>query len=197
MNDLDSTTAGYEELASPTANRGKGWQSIGIIDNQFTGTFDGQGYEICDLFINRPQEFHVGLFGYVGCRGVVKNVGVVNASVAGKTRVGGLVAENQGTLINSYATGAVSGYRQVGGLVGLNGGTVRNSYSTASVSGDRWTGGLVGYRFMYGTVSNSFWDIATSGQATSAGGTGKTTTEIQDIATFSGGDMGHSCNCRP
>ena len=24
MNDLDSTTAGYEELASPTANQGKG-----------------------------------------------------------------------------------------------------------------------------------------------------------------------------
>jgi len=26
MNDLDSTTAGYTELASPTANQGKGWQ---------------------------------------------------------------------------------------------------------------------------------------------------------------------------
>jgi len=26
MNDLDSTTAGYEDLASPTANGGKGWQ---------------------------------------------------------------------------------------------------------------------------------------------------------------------------
>ena len=25
MNDLDSTTAGYEELASPTANGGAGW----------------------------------------------------------------------------------------------------------------------------------------------------------------------------
>ncbi len=29
MNDLDSTTAGYKELASPTANGGKGWQPIG------------------------------------------------------------------------------------------------------------------------------------------------------------------------
>jgi hypothetical protein len=28
MNDLDSTTAGYEELASPTANQGKGWQPM-------------------------------------------------------------------------------------------------------------------------------------------------------------------------
>jgi hypothetical protein len=31
MNDLDSTTAGYDELASPTANQGKGWQPIGPI----------------------------------------------------------------------------------------------------------------------------------------------------------------------
>jgi len=37
-----------------------------------------------------------------------------------------------------------------------------------------------------GAVSNSFWDTETSGQATSYGGTGKTTAELQDIATFSG-----------
>jgi len=37
-----------------------------------------------------------------------------------------------------------------------------------------------------GPVSNSFWDTQISGQATSDGGTGKNTTEMQDIATFSG-----------
>jgi len=37
-----------------------------------------------------------------------------------------------------------------------------------------------------GTVSNSFWDIQTSGQTTSAGGTGKTTAEMKNIATFAG-----------
>jgi len=40
-----------------------------------------------------------------------------------------------------------------------------------------------------GTVSDSFWDTKTSGQATSAGGTGKTTAEMQDIATFSAWDI--------
>jgi len=38
----------------------------------------------------------------------------------------------------------------------------------------------------FGTVSNSFWDTETSGQATSDGGIGKTTEEMQDIVTFSG-----------
>jgi hypothetical protein len=53
MNDLDAATPGYAELASPTANQGKGWQAIGTSDNRFTGSFDGQGYEIRDLFIDR------------------------------------------------------------------------------------------------------------------------------------------------
>jgi hypothetical protein len=35
-------------------------------------------------------------------------------------------------------------------------------------------------------MSNSFWDMETSGQATSAGGTGKNTTEMKNIDTFSG-----------
>jgi len=37
-----------------------------------------------------------------------------------------------------------------------------------------------------GTVSNCLWDRETSGQTRSDGGTGKTTAEMQDIATFSG-----------
>jgi hypothetical protein len=36
------------------------------------------------------------------------------------------------------------------------------------------------------TVTYSFWDTETSGQATSDGGTGKNTTEMQGINTFSG-----------
>jgi len=53
------------------------------------------------------------------------------------------------------------------------------------VTGNSSVGGLVG-RNDYGTVNGSFWDTETSGQATSDGGTGKNTTEMQDIATFSG-----------
>ena len=37
-----------------------------------------------------------------------------------------------------------------------------------------------------GTVLNSFWDTETSGHNTSAGGTGRNTTEMHDIDTFSG-----------
>ncbi|MBE0430605.1 MAG: hypothetical protein IBX67_02145 [Dehalococcoidia bacterium] len=101
MNDLDSTTAGYEALAGPNANGGKGWEPIGTVATgvapmpwqwyyPFTGTLDGQGHEVRDLFIDRPDEPYVGLFGYM--RGSdVTDIGVVNASVTGLYCVGSLV----------------------------------------------------------------------------------------------------------
>ena len=187
MNDLDSTTAGYEELASPTANEGQGWQPIIGTggDPPFTGTFDGQGYEIRDLFINLPGKGYVGLFSIVGEGGRIEDIGVVNADVTSNAYIGGLVGANLGTVSNSYSTGSVTGDFSIGGLVGVNyQGTVTDSYSTGSVTGENYRGGLVGYNYE-GTVSNSFWDIETSGQATSDGGTGKNTTEMQDITTFS------------
>jgi hypothetical protein len=128
MNDLDSTTAGYMELASEIANEGKSWQPIGTSGDPFTGSFDGQGYEIRDLFTDRPDENEVGLFGLLDEGGVIKNVDVVNATVAGKQHVGGLVGNNSGTVSNSYFSGSVTGDQYVGGLVGGNVGTVSNSY---------------------------------------------------------------------
>jgi hypothetical protein len=212
MNDLDSTTAGYTEVASPTANEGKGWLPIGIWPDPFVGSFDGQGFEIRDLFIDREGEDNVGLFSFVDTGGIIVGVALIDAAVtgevyvgglvghnhdgslsnchstgnvAGDMQVGGLVGINEGTVSNSYSTATVTGGEAVGGLVGLNGGTVSNSYSTGSVTGNSSVGGLVGWNDE-GTVDNSFWDTETSGQATSDGGTGKNTTAMQDITTFSG-----------
>ena len=157
INDLDSTTAGYTELASPTANEGKGWQPIGSIavNDAFVGSFDGQGYEICDLFINRPDESDVGLFGVVEAGGVIESVGeVVNGNVTGYGAVGSLVGYNRGTVRNSCADGNVTGDLDVGSLVGVNDGTVSNSYSSGSVTGRDVVGDLVGKN--EGTVSNSY-----------------------------------------
>ena len=156
MNDLDSTTDGYGELASSAANQGKGWQPIGTSDDPFTGSFDGQDHEIGDMFVNRPDESPVGLFAAVDAGGVVKNVKVMDASVMGEWAVGGLVGENRGDVYNSYSNGAVNGTDCIGGLVGGNGGDVSNSCSAANVTGHWDVGGLVGCSDSYGTVSNSY-----------------------------------------
>jgi hypothetical protein len=106
-------------------------------------------------------------------------------SVTGNSSIGGLAGRNYGTVSNSYATGSVIGNEYVGGLVGFSSGNVSNSYSSGSVTGSESVGGLVGDNYYLSTVSNSFWDTETSGQATSDGGTGKTTAQMQDIDTFS------------
>ncbi len=97
---------------------------------------------------------------------------------------GGLFGCNKGNLSQCYSIAAVNGYDNVGGLIGkLDGGSVTNCYSAGGVSGTSNVGGLIGYNNS-GSVVNSFWDVNTSGRTTSAGGTGKTTNQMQDINTF-------------
>jgi hypothetical protein len=151
-NDLDSDSIGYTELASTTAHEGNGWQPLGSSP-PFVGSFDGQGYEICDLFIDRSGESDVGLFGTVGAAGIIENVGVTG-NVTGYDDVGALVGKNEGTVSSSYTTGRVTGNDYVGGLMGKNEGTASNSSSTSSVTGDTRVGGLVGQNS--NTVSNSY-----------------------------------------
>jgi len=115
--------------------------------------------------------------------------GQVSSSKSGSYN-GGLIGYSSATTIqNTYASGAVSvsaGSTMNGGLVGrLVGGTITNSYSTGAVSGSGTKGGLLAQN-VGGTVTNSFWDKDTSGQTTSAAGTGKTTAEMKTLSTFTG-----------
>jgi TRAP-type C4-dicarboxylate transport system substrate-binding protein len=157
VNSLNSTTAGYEELVSDTANEGKGWEPI----RGFTGTFDGNGYEIKDLFINRDKEDQVGLFGYIP-EANLKDITVLGADVTGRENVGIVVGESRGTMENCSSSGSVTGMNSIGGLAGYNGGyglvssNVRYCESTATVCGEEWrTGGLVGYNAPRGYIDSS------------------------------------------
>jgi len=109
-----------------------------------------------------------------------------DCNITGNDCLGGLVGDCYESFIsNSYSKGSViEGNSKVGGLVGINiSCPIMNSYSTSYVNGNNNVGGLIGY-ISYPNVENSFWDIQTSGQTTSAGGTGKTTAEMQDVATY-------------
>lgn len=110
-----------------------------------------------------------------------------------------------GSIPNSYARGSVTAVKltypaYAGGLVGLLSNdslNVDDSYSTGAVSGDT-EGGLIGSNSGSGTVTNSFWDTETSGQAASAGGTGKTTAQMKTLSTFTdaGWDFATKWNMR-
>jgi len=109
--------------------------------------------------------------------------------------MGGLIGYNDGNITNCYATGDVESWGVfswiIGGLVGENdGGSIANCYSTGFVDGNDVLGGFIG-RNNTGTTStieNCFWDMQTSGQSYSDGGTGKTTTEMKNYNTFNDSD---------
>ncbi|GHE21205.1 MBG domain-containing protein [Halomonas urumqiensis] len=157
-NNLDTSTEGYTEFASATANNGKGWEPIGNDTHRFSGTFDGQGNTLTELIIDRPSQDVVGQFGYTD-GATIRNVGLEDGSVTGNSSVGGLVGyNNSSTISNSYANGDVMGLNDVGGLIGTNfnlSSTVSNSYSTGNVEGNDNIGGLVGINF-FSTISSSY-----------------------------------------
>ncbi len=135
-------TQDIDASATATWNGGAGFDPIG----PFTGSFDGQGYVIANLTINRPDEDYAGLFGTVSSGGTVENLGLVGGAVTGSFYVGGLAGYvYEATISGCYATGPVTGESHVGGLVGYNeAGAISASCATGSVSGDAYTGGLAG-----------------------------------------------------
>ncbi|UCD53408.1 MAG: hypothetical protein JSW27_12305 [Phycisphaerales bacterium] len=96
--------------------------------------------------------------------------------------IGGLVGNNEGSALNCYSTSSSDGKDSVGGLVGHNEGEVAYCYSTGIVRGTGGVGGLVAADD--GAVTQCFWDIQTSGQATSPGGTGLTTAQMWMASVF-------------
>ena len=150
--DIDaSSTSAWDE--------GQGFTPVGNNSTKFAGSYDGSGYTISGLTINRPSTNHTGLFGYTN-GSTINNLGVINVNITGADRTGGLAGwiESNTTINNCYTTGNITGTKLVGGLVGIvdDSSTVSNCYSTGSVTGSgNDVGGLVGYN-KFSSVSNCY-----------------------------------------
>lgn len=169
--DIDLNTAPY--------NTDEGWTPLGTAWTiAFTGIYDGNGYRIDNLFINRPSADGIGLFGYVGEQGQLVNIILTNANVTGSEEVGILVGASEGHIENCSSAGQVSGSVDTGGLVGISYNfdkpeeiyaLIRGSHSSATVQNSLlYGGGLVGSN--YGKVENCYATGAVTGSDFSSGG---------------------------
>jgi filamentous hemagglutinin family protein len=124
-NSLSSSSGDYTGI-------GNNFTPIGTSGSPFTGDFDGQGYTISDLVINKPGQSSVGLFGYTD-GSEIRNIGLIDVDINGFANVGALSGEAYSSLFeNTYSTGEVVGAECVGGLVGyLYGSTISKSYSAS------------------------------------------------------------------
>ncbi|NOZ47694.1 MAG: hypothetical protein GXO79_13070, partial [Chlorobi bacterium] len=149
-------TTDINASATSSWDSNAGFSPIGNSSNKFTGSYNGQGYAIDSLFINRPTTDYVALFGYNN--GVIKNLGITNADITGQDKVACLVGMNYITTItNCYSTGSVNGSASVGGFVSYTfGGTISNCYNSANVSGESRVGGFAGYHYNGANINNCY-----------------------------------------
>ncbi|MFM7155672.1 MAG: beta strand repeat-containing protein, partial [Bacteroidota bacterium] len=142
-------TANIDASSTSTQNSGAGFLGIGTISNTFIGSYDGQGYSITGLVMNRPTTNYTGMFNYVHLGAVVKNLNLVNARITGLDFVGGITgyADQNTTLLNLTvdAQSTVTGDDYVGGIAGeARNATLTGCISAATVSGTSAVGGVAG-----------------------------------------------------
>jgi The GLUG motif len=157
-------------LAADTGDLGKAFVLVNDIDLSgvtmtpignnvlsYTGVFDGNDHSIRNLVINTPGSYWIGLFGYLGPGGQVKNLGIVDANIHGAGQIGCLVGHSEGTITSCYATGVASGTNfVVGGLVGyVWDGSVSSSYAAVDINNTgNYAGGLAAVS--YGDITNCY-----------------------------------------
>ncbi|APH38565.1 GLUG motif-containing protein [Methanohalophilus halophilus] len=171
-------------------NDGAGWQPIGNWTSPFTGTFDGKGHVIDNLYIDRNTD-KVGLFGHIDAA-TVQNIGIVNADITGHRWVGGLVgsARSSSLIQNCYSTGDIRGtYNMIGGIAGVQDSSqIINSYSCANVSSTyheyNYVGGLLGSNYNQASVINSYSTGEVTGADSIGGLIGVTSTDATTMASY-------------
>ncbi|MFM7401566.1 MAG: GLUG motif-containing protein, partial [Bacteroidota bacterium] len=142
-------TANIDASGTSTQNSGAGFLGIGTISNTFIGSYDGQGYSVTGLVMNRPTTNYTGMFNYVHLGAVVKNLNLVNARITGLDFVGGITgyADENTELLNLTvdAQSTVTGDDYVGGIAGeARNATLTSCISAATVSGTSAVGGVAG-----------------------------------------------------
>ena len=153
----EASCAAYDGMTVPSENPCLGMSPIG----RFTGTFNGDDFQINNLYMRKEDE-SVGLFSELGGSGTVKNLNLRNVMLINTSTpdnypsVGGIagIVGSEAIIESCSLTGKVSGLSDAGGLAGFFEGTILNSYVDATIEG-AIVGVLVGYSYS-GVITNSY-----------------------------------------
>lgn len=148
------------------------WVPIGV-GNAYTGTFDGSGKTISNLYIKTENQ-QAGLFGYT-FQSTIKNLTFENANVTNTELYTGILVGDAGyqtTLqnikISTNKCQVIGGKDYTGGIAGKLDGNANNCVNYATVQGIKDVGGLFGY---YDRAGNSMTACANYGKVTATSNT--------------------------
>ena len=116
----------------------------------FEGVFDGQGFSISNLSVSKPSTSYAGLFSTASLA-EIKNLVLISPTIVALSYSGAVIGQGDGTdLTNiSVVNASVTGASRVGGLVGQlenqTGQTMENlRVSGSTVTGQSGVGGVIG-----------------------------------------------------
>lgn len=154
-----------------------GWSPIGNSTTKFTGVYDGQGFAVTNLFMNRWQIQNAGFIGIannaiiknlqvldVDFRNYSNNIGIICGRAEGFTSISYCVSSGSMTLNqNSSSVGGILGDVSGSGIV------IEYCFSSASINALAWAGGIVG-NMGEGTIRFSAFTGVLSGGSSLFGG---------------------------
>ena len=132
----------------------EGWQPMNARVN-----FDGNGYTISNMWINRPNTNNVGLFGYITSENSsITNLHLINVKINGRNHVGGIAGIiRSGFMIeNCSVQGTIIGNEGMGGIISeaitYNKGSetaIEKCYFQGVIMGKNTIGGILGHVYGY------------------------------------------------
>ncbi len=171
---MDKNKSGWYALRNSidaNATAGTGFDSIGTDADRFTGRFDGLGYSIFGLNIDKDATENIGLFGYAQ-NATIRNFTLNSSEIKGGANTGAVVGHADGGKIENVTnTGNVTGGDGTGGIVGKAENNVAMSglINIGKVTGGVGTGGVVG-SMSGGTLGGDTYNLGSVTGTSSVGG---------------------------
>lgn len=141
---------------------GSNWVAIGSdISKAYSGIFDGNGFTINNLKINKPNDDNQGFIGY-GNGAIIKNVTFENVKITGKGQIGGIFGcSNNGRVENCTVIGDINAKNSIAGMIGgrfFNFPVIDNCKVSGVVNGGNYLAGVAGISGRC-TISNCKIDV--------------------------------------
>ncbi|WP_197497786.1 Ig-like domain-containing protein [Vibrio scophthalmi] len=148
-------TADINARATKYWHGGAGFLPI-AANNSFRGNYDGQGYNINNLFIYRPNQDKIGLFSTI--YGSASNLLLTNVFITGRDSIGALAGFSGGDVNFVRVDGSITATGQAaGGVTGhSSGNSVRGTTADVQLVGEAQIGGLFGVVTSEVMVRDSF-----------------------------------------
>jgi len=179
--DFDTNGDGVLNNSDTYWNNRSGWVAIGSSSQPFQAVFDGNGFIISNLMIQRRYSDYQALWAYTSYS-TIKNLELSGPLmyVEGDDSVAGIVGSASfSSILNTSVNGQIRGSRQVGGLVGdaLQLDMTNSRFTGNTITADSDVGGLMG-RAVNSNIINSYADVDITSQSSSGGLLGEGTNVV-------------------